>query len=401
MDFLKELQKFLLHMAKILRSLELSTPVHMSCMSGIHNSIGVKVALREGAERMVFDTKFSQAEIENLVKCNTGILFEIIASGGICLFDCYRCRLPHEIHEGNYKTMCSRSMKTLKSKATIHAYRDFSDINIDLPWYLDKGIYFCKIEGRTRPPGHISKCIEKLKNTALEHSTPSTYTCDPYKMCSRVRTIDHKNRNEFSEITNSRVDVCEIIEQLFHNGIIDHKTNFWCFPFPATFSCGNMNGWTGSIINDLMGPPFLPVDSARRKMQWASPLYTFQSSLDETLSRMEEMAKHPNVQSLRIHDIGLLDYANDLQKEYPVEIVWDRFGWPARNAVPLPMLENFLSRSGVQIKEYGAYQNYRNEIQPEAPYMILVLPGSLAAMVPPSVNYFDTDDTVFFDGSEK
>ena len=33
--------------------------------------------------------------------------------------------------------------------------------------------------------------------------------------------------------------------------------------------------------------------------------------------------------------------------------------------------------------------------------MILVLPGSLAAIVPPSVNYFRLDDIICFDGSGK
>lgn len=361
---------------------QLGIPLHLSCLAGVHNSLGVLAALEHGATQIVLSTNLSRGDMLPMLCLGDRATFEVIASGGYCLFDCYRCRLPHFVRNGAYSTQCSCRMTIGQGSTVTHVQRWPRIVNLELDWYLSHGIRFFKAEGRSKPPGALTEQVALLTEPRRSGQLPPPGFGDPYAVATRLVKCPKAADDApmFSDAASA--DIRDILRRLWVSGAVDHTTRFWYLPLMSSAPTQSLPGWAGMVINDLNGPPFAPLSLSWNSLQWASPLYTFDATMEATLERMEYVVRQTGVEAIKLHDVGLLRHACRSGITAQVTTVWDRFGWPARARAPFAMTDRFLARQGVSRYEYGADQDVARSADFGHLCDLLVLPGRLVALIP-------------------
>lgn len=257
---------------------------------------------------------------------------------------------------------------------------------IDPSPYVRMGITSFKIEGRTRPPNAVRgmiRCIRQL--LSAEQVALSPDTGDPYSVADR---LPPRQMGWLRPQASGPVSSClpEAVMALWHMGAIGQDTQFWLLPLYACSlpPSAVAEVWSGIVINDLLGPPFANIHEGHAQLQWQSPLYCYPADFDAIQCRLGALIEVGNVVAARVHDVGLLEFA---RRRCPkgLSIVWDRFGWPARNPIPLDMMESFLATRGARCFEYGADQPTAVAGRTRAEHGLMVMGGRLAAVIPPKV----------------
>lgn len=188
----------------LIKELGISLPLHGSTFLGIYNPQGALEAHSLGFNRIVLNTGICIDEIEALVQRAPQLQYEIIAYGGICFNDNYRCSLPHGIRpsipllkgQQDLKDELEQPFKDKKEERSPFELKGLSsresaycqlkqiltnsqgtiikqgrltclpviDLSENLSLFLRLGIHSFKIAGRERSVEFLRRSVKLLKN---------------------------------------------------------------------------------------------------------------------------------------------------------------------------------------------------------------------------------------------
>lgn len=160
-----------------------AVPLHGSSFLGIYNTEGLELLKEKGARRVILGTSLTIGEIEDLLRSERELQFEIIAYGGLCFNDGYRCALPHRPPRrcdagdtGRDSIFCHRALALLDGDgATLRQGRllwnGIANLAPRVHLLRELGITAFKVEGRQRSLDFILEGVRALR-VALDAPAP-------------------------------------------------------------------------------------------------------------------------------------------------------------------------------------------------------------------------------------
>jgi len=140
--------------------------IHASTLLGVFNIDTVLELKRMKVTRIILSTNLYMDEIVKIIHAVPDLEYEIVADGGNCFNDNFRCELPHSASGMDYKVFCKCHYDLVENKNKSVANSIAGDlINMDevIALYMAVGINSYKIEGRTMHGSIVANRTQKLK----------------------------------------------------------------------------------------------------------------------------------------------------------------------------------------------------------------------------------------------
>jgi len=157
---------------RLVADMNLGIPLHASTLLGVYNVPTINLLAEMGVTRVVLNTNLMIHEIAEMTRGVSTMEYEIIAYGGLCYNDNWRCRLPHYTQNGVYHVGCKDSYQYEDEQGEIKRFTiGFADIDLSpsLSQYIAIGITSFKIEGRTRSAEYISRSTSVMRKAVDEY----------------------------------------------------------------------------------------------------------------------------------------------------------------------------------------------------------------------------------------
>ena len=156
-----------LGVARIVRSVCPTMPLHASTQTAVHTLEGVRELSALGFSRVVLAREMSRAEIENIAQ-NTDTELEVFVHGALCVCLSGQCYFSSMIggRSGN-RGLCAQPCRLPFSVPGGTGYdlslRDLSLVD-KIPALAEIGIASLKIEGRMKRPEYVAAAVAACKN---------------------------------------------------------------------------------------------------------------------------------------------------------------------------------------------------------------------------------------------
>lgn len=139
--------------------------IHFSTQAGIHNSLGVRFATKEGVERSILARELTLDEITKASQAgNTEIFIHgalCYSLSGSCLFSSYLGGMS--ANRGKCKQPCRRAFNlTKRKKKHLFSLKDLELIDF-LPELQEAGVKSLKIEGRMKRAEYVSQVVKAYR----------------------------------------------------------------------------------------------------------------------------------------------------------------------------------------------------------------------------------------------
>lgn len=160
---------------KCIRETGIEIPLHGSSLLGVYNIQTVRLLRSLGVLRVILNVNLFPDEIAALVRGCRETSFEVIAYGGTCFHDQWRCRLPHMILNGYYRQGCEYYTYDCYDDSSYRTGIRFSAPDLDLTsvlgYYIELGVTAFKIEGRTRSTDYVTAATTALVQAVSRYPT--------------------------------------------------------------------------------------------------------------------------------------------------------------------------------------------------------------------------------------
>jgi U32 family peptidase len=141
-------------------------PVHASTQMGAHNSAGVNLLHRLGAERVILERQVTLAELA-LIRERTSVELEVFVHGALCCSLSGMCLFSSWMggwsgNRGRCKQPCRRRFFAPEGNGFFFSTQDLYSLD-SLQHLVDMGINALKIEGRLRGPDYVSGIVSAYR----------------------------------------------------------------------------------------------------------------------------------------------------------------------------------------------------------------------------------------------
>ncbi len=150
----------------ILRQYFPELTIHASTQMGIHNSAGVAVAAKMGAERVILERQVTVDELKELMD-NSSLEVEVFVHGALCCSLSGVCTFSSWLggwsgNRGKCKQPCRRRYYSENGNGFFFSPQDLYTLDM-IPAFKEMGISSLKIEGRLKKPDYISHVVKAYR----------------------------------------------------------------------------------------------------------------------------------------------------------------------------------------------------------------------------------------------
>ncbi len=147
---------------KILRDHFPHLPLHASTQMGTHNSAGVGMLAKLGAQRVIMERQVTLDELA-LIRQRTNVELEVFVHGALCCGLSGRCLFSSWMggwsgNRGRCKQPCRRRFFSEDGNGFFFSTQDLYSLDV-LDRLSDMGIHALKIEGRLRGPDYVTGVV--------------------------------------------------------------------------------------------------------------------------------------------------------------------------------------------------------------------------------------------------
>ncbi|MCP3966227.1 MAG: U32 family peptidase [Lentisphaerae bacterium] len=151
---------------RMLREYFPNLTIHASTQMGFHNSPGIKLAEKLGAERVILERQITIEEIE-LIQKQTSVELEIFIHGALCCSLSGQCLFSSWLggwsgNRGKCKQPCRRRFFGKKGNGFFFSTQDLATLEL-VPTFKEMGIASLKIEGRLRKPDYVKNAVSAYR----------------------------------------------------------------------------------------------------------------------------------------------------------------------------------------------------------------------------------------------
>lgn len=181
----------------LLRSLGARAPLHASSFMNVNNWQNAAHLRALGFARLILSTNLTFEEMQHILFHERQIEYEIIAHGGFCLNDAFRCGLPHAYPQGKEKPpgalpemlYCFRRLEARDSRRKVQAkgrllLNRMTDMSPHVPHLMELGIRCFKVEGRQRGLESVAHGVRALKAAVARQAEEAPAGQDAYQYMS-------------------------------------------------------------------------------------------------------------------------------------------------------------------------------------------------------------------------
>ncbi|HEY8443816.1 MAG TPA: U32 family peptidase [Clostridia bacterium] len=162
---------------RLLASYAPEIKIHCSTQMGIHNHLGAKWALDNGAKRVILSRECSLEDIKSISQ-NVNIEIEHFILGALCVCFSGNCYYSSRVsglsgNRGRCLQLCRKKYSLFNDKNLVSEGYLLSPADQNLTQYLneliDAGVSSFKIEGRLKRPEYVAQAVKTVKK-ALENN---------------------------------------------------------------------------------------------------------------------------------------------------------------------------------------------------------------------------------------
>ena len=151
---------------RMLREYYPQLKIHASTQMGFHNSAGLQLAARMGAERVILERQLTLEEVGAMAR-KSPVELEVFIHGALCCSLSGRCLLSSWMgnwsgNRGKCKQPCRRLYYGENGKGFYLSPKDLCGIEL-VPQFKKMGIASFKIEGRLRRPDYVWKTVSAYR----------------------------------------------------------------------------------------------------------------------------------------------------------------------------------------------------------------------------------------------
>ena len=174
---------------KLLASNAPEIKIHCSTQMGIHNYLGARWALDNGAKRVILSRECSLEDIKSISQ-NVDIEIEHFVLGALCVCFSGNCYYSSRIaglsgNRGRCLQLCRKKYSLISDKKTIEEGYLLSPADQNLTQYLyeliNAGVTSFKIEGRLKRPEYVAQAVKTVRK-ALENNAVDANDLNNLKM---------------------------------------------------------------------------------------------------------------------------------------------------------------------------------------------------------------------------
>ncbi|NOY80517.1 MAG: U32 family peptidase [Kiritimatiellaeota bacterium] len=141
-------------------------PIHVSTQAGTHNSAGVALFERLGAERVILERQVTVSELARILE-RTEVGIEVFVHGALCCSRSGVCLFSSWLggwsgNRGKCKQPCRRRYYSEGGNGFFFSARDLYSLDV-LPRYIELGVTSLKIEGRLRGADYVRSVVSAYR----------------------------------------------------------------------------------------------------------------------------------------------------------------------------------------------------------------------------------------------
>ncbi|MDC7126456.1 MAG: DUF3656 domain-containing protein [Spirochaetales bacterium] len=198
---------------RFLREYFPSITIHASTQMGIHNSAGVKLASKMGAERVILERQIKLEELKEI--CKQPVEIEVFIHGALCCSISGHCLFSSWLggwsgNRGRCKQPCRRRFHSeingQKKSGFFFSTQDFYSLDM-LDELKEAGVCSLKIEGRLKKPDYVKSVVSAYR--MMLDTSPSE---KPAALKEARQMLSSSNGRKWSHGFSSSEDMQSLIQ---------------------------------------------------------------------------------------------------------------------------------------------------------------------------------------------